>query len=79
MTDKKDGRSTNSNKAIQEKKEYWDNQMLEIKRLVTMNGFRMKDLAKHFDCTASSIATVLHRRGISLVGLRHNFAKEQGK
>ena len=79
MTGKKDGRSKNSNKAIQEKKEYWYSQMPEIKRLVTMNGFRMKDLAKRFDCTASSIATVLHRRGISLVGLRYNFAKEQDK
>ena len=66
----------NPNPSIQSKKIWWDERMPELEHLVTRHNYRMKDLAIHFDRPAGAIASMLHRREISLVGLRYRFAKE---
>ena len=61
----------NPNPSIQAKKEWWDARMVELIDLVLYSGYRLEDLAIHFNRSAGSIASVLHRREISLVGLRY--------
>jgi hypothetical protein len=67
---------TNSpNKVIRQKKVYWDSKINEIKTLVVIQGYRMKQLALHFDCKESAILAILKHRGISVILLRHRHAK----
>ena len=65
----------NPNPSIQAKKVLWDKRATELTDLVTILNYRMKDLAAHFEVTA----TVLHRRELTLIGMRHKHAKEQVK
>ena len=67
----------NPNPSIQTKKEWWDKRIAELIDLVLYLGYRLKDLAKHFDRPAGAIASMLHRREISLVGLRYRHIKNQ--
>ena len=69
----------NPNPSIHAKRIWWDERMPELKHLVTRHNYRMKDLAIHFDRPAGAIASMLHRREMSLVGLRYRFKKEQGE
>ena len=69
----------NRNPSIQTKKEWWNERMSELTHLVCAEGYRLKDLALHFDRPAGAIASVLHRRELSLVGMRYRYAKESGK
>ncbi len=59
-------------------KNWWDSVMPELIDLVTHLGYRLKDLAEHFNRTVCAIASALRNRGISLISLRYNYAKEQG-
>ena len=54
---------------------YWDDQIPTIWRLVTINGYRIKDLVKHYDSKTNTILSMLNRRNISLVRWRYDFAK----
>mgnify|MGYP003659906693 CR=1 FL=1 len=65
----------NKNKLIQERAEYLDSIMVELKDLVAHLGYRQKDLASHFNLTRSSISSALNKRGISLKQLRYRGAK----
>ena len=65
----------NPNPSIQTKKEWWDKRIVELIDLVLYLGYRLKDLDKHFDRTAGAIASMLHRREISLVSLRCRYSK----
>tara|TARA_R110000851_G_scaffold32736_1_gene87563 strand:+ start:102 stop:314 length:213 start_codon:yes stop_codon:yes gene_type:complete len=69
----------NANPSIQAKKALWDKRVTELTDLVTILNYRMKDLAAHFNVTPGSIATVLHRRELTLIGMRHKYAKEKVK
>ena len=69
----------NPNPSIQTKKEWWNARMVELIDLVLHLGYRLKDLAIHFNRSAGSIASMLHRREISLVGMRYRYSKEQGE
>ena len=66
----------NPNPSIQTQKLWWDARIIELIDLVLHLGYRLKDLAIHFNRPAGAIASMLHRREISLVGLRYRFAKE---
>jgi len=69
----------NNNKILQGRKEFWDAAIPEIIKLVTLNGYRMKDLAKHYNCCVNTISSALYRRKIGLISVRRKFAKEQGE
>ena len=68
----------NPNPSIQTKKVWWDERMTELTHLVCVEGYRLKDLSLHFDRPAGAIASMLHRREISLVGMRYRYKKEMG-
>jgi predicted XRE-type DNA-binding protein len=65
----------NKNKLIQERTEYLDSIMLELKDLVAYLGYKQKDLASHFNLTRSSISSALNKRGISLNELKYRGAR----
>ena len=60
-------------------KKMWDARLVELTDLVLYLGYRLKDLALHFDVPAGTITSMLQRRGISIVAMRYQYAKEQGE
>jgi hypothetical protein len=58
-----------------EKSKLWDAEMINIWQMVTAKSFRSQDIANHYGENRNSILALLHRRGISLVRWRHEFAK----
>jgi hypothetical protein len=58
-----------------EKSKLWDAEMINVWHMVTNQGFRSKDIANHYGENRNSILAILHRRGISLVRWRYEFAK----
>ena len=66
----------NPNPSIQTKKVWWDERIIELIDLVLYLGYRLKDLSIHFDRPIGAIASMLHRREISLVGMRYRYLKE---
>ena len=66
----------NPNPSIQTKTEWWNDRMAELTYLVCVEGYRLKELAIHFNRSAGAIASMLHRREISLVGMRYRYLKE---
>tara|TARA_B110000908_G_C9814865_1_gene254545 strand:+ start:92 stop:364 length:273 start_codon:yes stop_codon:yes gene_type:complete len=60
---------------VQEKKEWWDNQIAELTDLVVNHDYRLKDLAVHFDHSVNTISAMLHRRGLSLNVIRYRHKK----
>ena len=66
----------NPNPKIKAQQIWWNERMPELKRLVTVEGYRLTDLAEHYGFCVSTISSVLHNRKISLIGLRYNYAKE---
>ena len=59
---------------IREQTKFWDSEMRNIWDLVTLKGYRAKDLAKHYGVKPNSILAVLYRREVSLVRWRHDAA-----
>ena len=69
----------NRNPTIKARKHWWDERIVELVDLVLYLGYRLKDLSAHFGKTVGAIASVLHRRELSLVGMRYRYAKELSK
>ena len=61
--------------SIKQQSAVWDKRIERMYDLVVKRGFRAKELAEYYGTSASSIRTVLHRREISLIRWRHEFAK----
>ncbi len=58
-------------------KKMWDARLVEVTDLVLYLGYRLKDLALHFDVPVATITSMLNRRGISLVTMRYRHSKGQ--
>ena len=61
---------------IKQQSAIWDKRIERMYDLVVKRGFRAKELAEYYETSANSIRTVLHRREISLIRWRHEFAKD---
>ncbi len=61
---------------IKQQSAIWDKRIERMYNLVVKRGFRAKELAEYYGTSANSIRTVLHRREISLIRWRHEFAKD---
>ena len=67
----------NRNKKIMERTKFWNGVMVETHDLVVRLDYKMQDLADHFSVSKDTMSTVLHRRGLGLIRMRHNYKKEQ--
>ena len=65
---------TNLNPTIKARSEEWDARMTEVIDLIVHLNYRVKDLADHFDCKQDAIRSVLNRRGLSVIRLKHDYA-----
>jgi hypothetical protein len=65
------------NLSIKQKSEWWNKQIDEITYLVTVKNYRLKDLSKHFDCKVGTISSVLFKRKLSILNMRHQYNLQQ--
>jgi hypothetical protein len=70
--------NTVKSRTIREQTKFWDDEIRNIWDMVTIKGFRSKEIAQHYGMNRNSMLQVLNRRNISLVRWRHEFAKGMG-
>ena len=59
------------NKSNKEISKLWDSRIIEIEWLIKEQGYRLKNIADHYKTSVNIVSSHLHRRGMSLLRMRH--------
>jgi len=63
------------NPVIKAQTALWDSRMCELKHLVTVQGYKLKDLSKHWSVPIGTLSGMLNRRELSIHVMRHQYRK----